>query len=341
MLFELPEEYKGIEKEYKAKLSVDKPIYWKDTEKEKPYTDNMFQQMLEELNEMEIEMLINNKETKVKLKIEKTKDNIFLFISMNINREEYKYKFEKEFEEKGEDKDNIEIMHIEEVLYEFNQQIEIFKIAVNISYPGLLEIRETKIYINHKYHRSSSKSLSSLLVSVTEANIDEWPKINIININKSWNWLKQRNGFIKGMATNSIERALCALSYIYDCYSYEDLFYSMIGIEAIYVRSKEGILQQIKEKSKAIFGEPKDYMKRLKHMYNVRSRFIHGELNFPPRYCPDNDTQEFAQFADKEYFDALNMAQALLIASIQQFVLMDTEEIEFELKVKKQYNKII
>ncbi len=136
------------------------------------------------------------------------------------------------------------------------------------------------------------------------------------------------------MATNSIERALSALTYIYDCYSYEDLFYSMIGIEAIYVRSKEGILQQIKDKSKSIFGEPKDYMKRLKHMYNVRSRFIHGELNFPPRYCPDGDTQEFFQFSDKEYFDALNMAQALLIASIQQFILMDTDEIEFELKVK-------
>lgn len=264
-----------------------------------------------------------------------TEYDIFLFISMDINREEYKYEFEKELEEKGENKDFIELIHIEEVMYDFNQQIQNFKVAVNISYPGLLEIRETETYVNNKHYKSSSKPLSSLLVSVTEANRDEWPKINIININKSWNWLKQRKGFIKGMSTNSIERALSALTYIYDCYSYEDLFYSMIGIEAIYVRSKEGILQQIKEKSKAIFGEPKDYMKRLKHMYNVRSRFIHGELNFPPRYCPDSDTQEFVQFADKEYFDALNMAQALLIASIQQFVLMDTEEIEFELKIKK------
>lgn len=335
MLFELSEEYKGIEKEYKAKLNVNKPIYWEDTEKEKPYTDNMFQQMLEELNEMETEMLINNKETKAKLRIEKeTEYDIFLFISMNINREEYKYEFEKKLEKEGENKDFIELIHIEEVMEDFNQQIQNFKVAVNISYPGLLEIRETETYVNNKYYKSSSKPLSSLLVSVTKANRDEWPQINIININKSWNWLKQRKGFIKGMSTNSIERALSALTYIYDCYSYEDLFYSMIGIEAIYVRSKEGILQQIKEKSKAIFGEPKDYMKRLKHMYNVRSRFIHGELNFPPRYCPDNDTQEFVQFADKEYFDALNMAQALLIASIQQFVLMDTEEIEFELKVK-------
>ncbi len=334
MFLKLPEEYNGTEKEYKAKLSIDTPSYWKDIEKEKTYTDNMFQQMLEELNDMETEMLINNKETKVKLKIEKKAEfNIFLFIRMNINRIEYKYEVEKEFEE--EDKDIIELIHIEKIMDDFYQQIQNFKIAVNISYPGLLEIRETETYINNKHYKYSNKPLSSLLISVTEANRDEWPKINIINISKSWNWLKHRKGFIKGMSTNSIERALSALTYIYDCYSYEDLFYSIIGIEAIYVRSKQGILEQIKEKSKAIFGEPKDYMKRLKYMYNVRSRFMHGELNFPPRYCPYNDTQEFIQFEDKEYLNALNMAQALLITSIQQFVLINTEEIEFELKVKK------
>lgn len=338
MILELPEKYKGIKKEYKAKLSVSNHIYWEDVEKEKPYTDTMFQKMLKELNGMEVEMLINNKETKVKLEIQKKDEySIFLFISMNIDKEEYKYEIEKELEDKNEDKDFIELVHIEEIMYDFVQQIQNFKIAVNISYPGLLEINETETYVNNEHYNFSNKSLSSLLISVTEANRDEWPKINIISISKSWNWLKQRDGFIKGMATNSIERALCALTYIYDCYSYEDLFYSMIGIEAIYVRNREGILQQIKEKSKALFGEPKDYMKRLKHMYNVRSRFIHGELNFPPRYCPEGDgnTKEFSQFADKEYFDSLNMAQALLIASIQQFVLMDTDEIEFELKIKK------
>lgn len=337
MILELPEKYKGIKKEYKAKLSVSNHVYWYDKEKEKPYTDNMFEQMLKELDEMEVEMLINNKETKVKLKIQKNSEyNIFLFISTNINMKEYKYEVEKKFEDRNEDKDLIELIHIEQVMYDFIQQIQNFKIAVNISYPGLLEISTIETYVNNEHYNSSTKPLSSLLVSVTEANRDEWPKINIISINKSWNWLKQRKGFIKGMATNSIERALCALTYIYDCYSYEDLFYSMIGIESIYVKNKEGILQQIKDKSKALFGEPKDYMKRLKHMYNVRSRFIHGELNFPPRYCPEGDgnTKEFSQFSDKEYFDSLNMAQALLIASIQQFVLMDAEEIEFELKIK-------
>lgn len=137
------------------------------------------------------------------------------------------------------------------------------------------------------------------------------------------------------MATNAIERALSAFTYIYDCYSYEDLFYSMIGIESIYTKNKEGILQQIKDKSKAIFGEPKDYMKRLKYMYNIRSKFIHGELNFPPRYDKNDDsTEEIFTFKDKQYFNSLNMAQVLLIASIQQFVLRDTDEIEFELKVK-------
>ncbi len=124
MLFKLSEEYKGIEKEYKAKLIINTPIYWENAEKEKSYTDNMFQQMLEELNEMETKMLINNKETKVKLKIEKNaKCDIFLFISMDINREKYKYTVEKNLEEKDENKDIIELIHIESVIYDFKQQI--------------------------------------------------------------------------------------------------------------------------------------------------------------------------------------------------------------------------
>lgn len=334
-MLKVPEKWKGIEKEYKAVLSLSNHIYWEDAEREKPYTRDMFKQMLNELDDMEIEMIINDKDTKVKLKIErKSEYNIFLMMNMKINRKKYKYTNEKEFEEKNENEEIIELIHIENVIEDFKKQVQNFAISVNISYPGLLEISKYEIYINGEPYYFSKRVLSTLLISVTEARRDNWPEINIIDIKKTWSWLKQRTGFIRGMANNSIERALAAFTYIYDCYSYEDLFYSMIGIEAIYVRSKDGILQQIKEKSRAIFGEPKDYMKRLKHMYNVRSRFIHGDLNFPSRYCKEDDTKEFQKFSDEEYFDSKNLAQAILIASIQQFVLADIEEIEFEIKAK-------
>lgn len=336
MLLKLPEKCRGIEKEYKAILTLNNHIYWKDVEKEKPYTKDMFQQMLKELNEMEIKIKINNKETKVKLSIEKKSEyDIFLIMKMKINRQEYKYEVESEWEKRNEDLDVIELIHIGEVVEEFKRQIQNFTIAVNISYPGLLETSKYEIYVNDEYYSSSEKILSTLLISVTEAKIDNWPKINVIDINTTWDWLNKRTGFIRGMATNSIERALIAFTYIYDCRSYEDLFYAMIGIEAIYVRNKEGILQQIKEKSRALFGEPPDYMKKLKHMYNVRSRFIHGELNFPARYFTYDNTKEFEKFSDEEYFDSKNLAQAILVASIQQFVLRDTDEIEFELKIKE------
>lgn len=336
MFLELPEEFKGTQKEYKAILQLSVHAYWEDIEKEKPYTNDMFEQMLKELNGMEIEMTINNKETKVKINVErKTQYEIFLILNMKINKDEYRYKVEDKFEEKGTEKELIELIHIEQIVYDFKQQIQNFAIAVNISYPGLLEISNIKMYVNNEHYFSSKQILSDLLVSVTEARRDNWPEINVIDINKTWKWLKQRTGFINGMSTNAIERALTAFTYIYDCHSYEDLFYTMIGIEAIYVRNKEGILQQIKEKTRAIFGEPADYMKRLKHMYNIRSRFIHGELNFPTRYCTDSDTVEFIKFSDEEYFDSKNLAQAILVASIQQFVIRDTEEIEFELKVKE------
>lgn len=335
MYFKVLEEMKGVEKEYKAILRISRHGYWEDIEREKPYNVDTFNRMLKELNNMEIEMPINGIETNVKLVIETNeRESPLLIMTMKVNREKYIYKDEKKFEKMGEDKEFLELVHIENVVEDFKKQIQNFKMAVNISYPGLLEVYGVEIYINGIKEFNSNNVLSSLLISVNEAKRDNWPKMEIIDIKRTWNWLKKRKSFINGMSSNAIERALCALSYIYDCYSYEDLFYAMIGIEAIYARNKEGILQQIKEKSRAIFGEPSDYMKRLKHMYNVRSRFIHGELNFPPRYCMDGDTKEFIEFADKQYFDSKNFAQAILISSIQQFVIRDTDEIEFELKVK-------
>lgn len=335
MIFELLDEYRGEEKEYKGVLRFGTPSYWENIEKEKAYNEDMFKKMLNELNGMEIQMKINDKETSVKLKVEKEDLYVFLLVmSITINRKEYLYENEKKIAKGEKNQDIIELIHIENIVEDFKQQMQNFAIAVNISYPGLLEVREIEIYVNNKKYSSLHKILSSLLISVTEARRDGWPRMSVIDIHKTWNWLNERKGFIKGMATNSIERALTALTYIYDCYSYEDLFYAMIGIESIYVSSKEGVLQQIREKSQAIFGEPADYMKRLKHMYNVRSRFIHGDLNFPTRYHQEDGTKEFEKFSDEQYFDSTNLAEAILIASIQEYVLRDTEKIEFELRIK-------
>lgn len=339
MLFELPDKYKGKEKEYTAILELDKPVFWEDIEKERPYTEGIFKQMLEELNGMEINFLINGKETNVKLKIEEKKERkqeeTLLILTMKIDKEKYKFEIEDMLQRNNEKEEIIEMCHIIRVLEELEDQVRNFMIAVNIAYPGLLETREIKFCVNQILHYTRENHISSLLISVNEARINNWPKMNVIKIDRVWNWLKERKGFMQGMSTNAIERALNAFSYIYNSSSYEDLFYTMIGIEAIYVRNKEGILQQIKEKTKAIFGEPPDYMKRLKHMYNVRSRFIHGELNFPIYYCTQIQTEEFLKFSDEEYWDSRNFAQAILVASIQQHVLLDKEEIEFELKVKE------
>lgn len=338
MKFKLPDEYKGEEKEYTAILELFNHSYWNDVEKEKPYTDDIFQQMIEELNGLEINFTINEKETNVKLKVEEENNEEkkkLLILTMKINKEKYRYSIENTLEKNNEKKEIIELCHVIRVFEEFEDQIRNFMIAVNIAYPGLLEVSKINFGINSTFYCVRENRISSLLISVNEARIDNWPKMNVIKIDKVWNWLKKREGFMRGMSTNAIERALCALSYIYNSTSYEDLFYTMIGIEAIYVRNKEGILQQIKEKTKALFGEPPDYMKRLKHMYNVRSRFIHGELNFPLSYRMEIQTKEFCKFSDEEYWDSRNFAQAILVASIQQHILRDKEEIEFELNVKE------
>ena len=56
-------------------------------------------------------------------------------------------------------------------------------------------------------------------------------------------------------------------------------------------------------------------------MYDIRSRFIHGALNFPSKYYIYDEIEEFDEFMMKEYSQCLEMLEAVLVATMQQFVI--------------------
>lgn len=61
-------------------------------------------------------------------------------------------------------------------------------------------------------------------------------------------------------------------------------------------------------------------------MYNARSKFIHGKINFTKNnFMYDRD--ERYDYIDKDYYDSLNIALCILIASIQNLISNDKSEI--------------
>ena len=69
-------------------------------------------------------------------------------------------------------------------------------------------------------------------------------------------------------------------------------------------------------------------------LYDYRSRYIHGQLNFINKYFTD-DKQDKAIDQMLNTYEKSAFAIAILVASIQKHIEYDKEEFEFELILKK------
>ncbi len=337
----------------KAFIPILNPLIISDDKKEKEFVKDTFHKMIQELSEdQEYTFLLGEKTTKAELKIKETDEAFInrhhlsppfriqycLFITVHINIDKY---INKELEEHlvkeyNYTQEQLLNTRINDVTHEFEKIINDFRIAVNIAFPGFFDIGAGYIFVDNKKYSyvKIESSYSFLLESVLEAQKRKWPEISILNIKKTWEWLLKRENFVKAMSSNAIERALSSFTYLFNSDNHEDLFYSLIGLEAIYTKGKQGISEQLREKSIALFGEPENYKSSLSKMYDIRSKFIHGSLNFPSKYYIYDGLEQFDKFETQEYIQCLKISEALLVATIQQFVIRDAETLDYSLTIQ-------
>lgn len=160
----------------------------------------------------------------------------------------------------------------------------------------------------------------------------KWPKFENLGIRKTWNWfITILNPVdIDELSSTDLSRAFNAFSYLYEeSEEINKLFWTMVGIEAIYVKGKEGISQQIKEKGQLFLGEIEEFKKRLTKMYDYRSSFIHGSKNFPSFFHIDDAIYSYENF-NTELFEILFTAESMLIATIQKIAKENRQGLNFK-----------
>ena len=213
-----------------------------------------------------------------------------------------------------------------------------FAFAINLAYPGMFEFNSGRVFINDQ-----EQELSRIGRTFIEWNYiysyyleNRWPEIHVLNFEKVWKWLDEKTNYISsGMSTNAIERALNALSYTMGNPGYESMFYILIGLEAIYNNNKNiGIAEQLRTKTELLLKRPKEYKKKITKFYDNRSEFIHGNMNFPNSYYIYDGTKEFEEFIYEKYMDTVDNARAILISTIQEYIIQDANEMEIETTVK-------
>lgn len=230
--------------------------------------------------------------------------------------------------------------------YFVEKYVQHFIIYSNLAKPGAFDTRRGIIKIQEMAGDITTTFNhfpileSSITYAVELSNKYKWPPIKELSIKKSLDWLRQHWSAFESISENRIQRALNAFSYLFhddflsDANASGDLFHALIGIEAIYVNGNNNIQEQVNQKSQILLGSRSDFKKIFSELYDYRSRYVHGQLNFINRFLVD-DKEDIAIDQHLNTYKHSAFAIAILVSSLQKHIELDKNEFEFELILKK------
>ncbi len=213
----------------------------------------------------------------------------------------------------------------------------------NLAKPGAFDTREGKIRITEfldteKIQISDFTMLAnSIPYSLELCEKYKWPPLKELPLNSTLTWLYHHSFALENLSKSRIQRALNAFSYLFH-ESFKDndpgdLFFSLIGIEAIYAQNSNNIQDQVNQKSQLLLGKRNEFKKIFNELYDYRSRYIHGQLNFTNKFFFDDEESAIEQIL--KTYEKSAFAIAILTSTIQKHIEENKEEFEYELVLKE------
>jgi hypothetical protein len=163
-----------------------------------------------------------------------------------------------------------------------------------------------------------------------------WPPLGEIELPTVVNWLENLPGYSMGKAKGRVSRAVGALSYLIEGrpsdHGQVDLVWALLGLEALYGFGNQGLRAQLTDKTEVLLGPRVSDKKHFGAIYDYRSRFIHGDIDFPPCYRLFEDPESDDDFASQTY-ECWTIASAVLLSSLQELVRRNASNLEFRYTV--------
>ena len=298
---------------------------------------NIIDQLCDLSGKLESMFYDNNSEF-IKVKLLNKKERRAKKIINNIKFDESKYEILR-FSIKISKKDHITDWSDEIIIHIFIKNIHELFIIANICVLGSIDYSHSIIFCNNKItdYNLDRIDVWPLQRSVELTKKIGWPKLDDINFFTAWNWFKKHDKYIDGFINNKTSRAINAFSRIFSFYQFEwdesiILLWSLIGIEALYVEGRTTIMEQVREKIYTLFGEPSSHKKIISDMYNFRSRFVHGDIDFPGFGFISDALEKYEKYADQQ-MDTVNIAIAILGSTLQYIIKNDWSGIKFSYAV--------
>jgi hypothetical protein len=205
-------------------------------------------------------------------------------------------------------------------------------LAANIARPASLDFNASYLFIDSKFIENGRGGPSDLRSAVDNAADRGWPHFGQMEIHTVMRWLARVPGFRARHAESPLGRALAAASYLFwPSWGQTDhlaLVWALLGLEALYTRGNAGLQEQLASKTTAFLGNRTSHKKNLPNMYNFRSRFIHGDLDFPYAYNEADASPEYERF-NSDRFASENIAVAMLFSTLQRMCLENRFELSF------------
>jgi len=196
-----------------------------------------------------------------------------------------------------------------------------------IAYPGSLWLDNGIVYSKEKLI-DRIDGLSSVL---SEYNFKEskWPNFNAPSINDVWSYIVDNTNILTDFSCTEIERALNSYTYLFSKnYHYDipiSLYWSISGLESLYVTGEVGITQQLNDKIQAFLGDITVNKRILKKLYNYRSGLIHGDLHIPIKDGIMDDEKY-----NTDLYSMNSLSAVILVATLQKLIKKGMKKLEFK-----------
>jgi hypothetical protein len=204
----------------------------------------------------------------------------------------------------------------------------------NLAYPGCVFISKSVLLRDGKFvtQFSYSNGFSSMACEKCK-----WIPFESLTIQKCWDWIVEKTGFLSYISRTPIDRALFALSYESSANDDLFIFYVLLGIEAIYndgSNQEESISSQLRRKIQAVLGVlPPSAIKDIGKMYKRRSALVHGSADiFKCWFSEDYTEDEYEKLSkEREY---MTHATGILLVTIQKFIQKNANILVEDVTVK-------
>jgi hypothetical protein len=222
------------------------------------------------------------------------------------------------------------------VAMEVSGALETVLVLSELAEPGCIDTPEgIAIAEGGGFHSVKSKgSFPSLRFPAKEE--PAWPPLMQLDFTAVLRWAGRTSILSSGLAKTRIERALAAYTHVIGLTSHRDgevLFRAMQALEAFYCDGSGDLRKQLSDKSAIWLGPWSDKRNIVGHLYDLRSKFIHGAAKLE-YWISHADAWEEDEDHMQELERGVTFAVRLLLATLQKCIKEDAIDVRWRYSVE-------